>query len=165
MCVCIGGDKVTSEANEQLTDMYVRANESSEETQCVLSLKNSPVQRTRRRKTSSFYSARSDPIDDRWNVSDICDGSVAMEASIANGNRYATVIKHLVVSEMASRAEKADRFPNKIHINVSKVQQLVRRQSSSDVLLTVVSFILVEKPSSGAVECLSPVRVQRWSIF
>ena len=85
-------------------------------------------------------------IGDGCNVSDICDGSVAMEASIANGNRRATVTFHLAVSEMTSRAEKADRFPNKIHINVSKVQQLVRRQSSVDVLLIVVPFVVVEEP-------------------
>ena len=132
--------------NERLTDMYVRASESSEETQFVLSLENSQVQCADRRKTSRFYSARSDSIGDGWNVSDICDGAVAMEASIANGHRYATVTFHLALSEMASRAEKADRFPNKIHINVSKVQQLVRRQSSFDVLLTVASFVVVEEP-------------------
>jgi len=59
-------------------------------------------------------------------ISDIYKGFVTIGIRIANGNSYEKVILYLSIIKMTSRAEKVDRYPNKININVSKIQNLVR---------------------------------------
>ena len=75
---------------------------------------------------------RSTSVEGEKSRSDIWEGLVTIEPSIANGadgigSNWESFSSPSKV-KMTSRADKVDRFPNKININVTKIQQLVRNR-------------------------------------